>query len=230
MNHFWRWVKNETGADRCLYLDGTIAEETWFGDEVTPQAFKSELLSGDGDITVWINSPGGDVFAAARIYTMLKEYPKSVTVKIDGIAASAASVIAMAGDEVLMSPVSYMLIHNPATIAIGDGAEMLRAKEMLDEIKEGIINAYEFKTKMSRNQISQLMDAESCFNAKKAVELGFADGILYTENNNTNHSEPVIFYRAAVTNSIINRLNQNNNQKMSDVLINSLLKRLESLR
>ncbi len=107
---------------------------------------------------------------------------------------------------------------------------MLRAKEMLDEIKEGIINAYEFKTKMSRNQISQLMDAESCFNAKKAVELGFADGILYTDSQSTNNSEPVIFYRAAVTNSIINRLNQKNNQKLSGVLIDSLLKRLESLR
>ena len=129
-----------------------------------------------------------------------------------------------------MSPVSYMLIHNPATIAIGEVAEMLRAKEMLDEIKEGIINAYEFKTKMSRNQISQLMDAESCFNAKKAVELGFADGILYTENNNTNNSKPVMFYRAAGTNSMINYLNQRDNQKMNGVLINSLFKRLESLR
>jgi len=207
MNHFWRWVKNESGDDRCLYLNGAIADEAWgFGDDVTPQAFKSELLSGAGDITVWINSPGGDVFAAAQIYTMLKEYPGKVTVKIDGMAASAASVIAMAGDEILMSPVSYMLIHNPATIAIGDGAEMLRTKAMLDEIKEGIVNAYESKTKMPRAQISQLMDAESCFNAKKAVELGFADGILYSETQPTNNSEPVIFYRVAVSNSIISRL------------------------
>ncbi len=82
MNHFWRWVKNDVGGSRTLYLNGAIADETWFGDEVTPQAFKNELLSGDGDITVWINSPGGDVFAAARIYTMLKEYPKLVTVKL----------------------------------------------------------------------------------------------------------------------------------------------------
>ena len=208
MNHFWRWVKNETGGDRNLYLNGAIADETWLGDEIVPQAFKSELLSGTGDVTVWINSPGGDVFAAAQIYTMLKEYPSRVTVKIDGMAASAASVVAMAGDEVLMSPVSYMLIHNPATIAIGDGAEMLRTKAMLDEIKEGIINAYESKSKMTRAQISQLMDAESCFNAKKAVELGFADGVLYSENQPTNNSEPVIYYRAAVTNSIINRLQQ----------------------
>ena len=222
MNHFWRWVKNEVGCDRSLYLNGAIADETWFGDEISPKTFKTELLSGAGDVTVWINSPGGDVFAAAQIYTMLKEYPGRVTVKIDGMAASAASVVAMAGDEVLMSPVSYMLIHNPATIAIGDGAEMLRTKAMLDEIKEGIINAYESKTKIPRAQISQLMDAESCFNAKKAVELGFADGVLYSESQPNNNSEPVIFYRAAVTNSIINRLLQ----KSKGVPVSSLEKRL----
>jgi len=206
MNHFWRWVKNEVGGERSLYLNGAIAEETWFGDEITPQQFRAELTSGAGDITVWINSPGGDVFAAAQIYTMLKEYPGRVTVKIDGMAASAASVIAMAGDEVLMSPVSYMLIHNPATIAIGDGAEMLRTKAMLDEIKEGIINAYESKTKLPRVQISQLMDAESCFNAKKAVELGFADRVLYEEAQSVADAAPVIFYRAAITNSMVSRL------------------------
>jgi len=227
MNHFWRWVKNESGDDRCLYLNGAIADEAWgFGDEVTPQAFKAELLSGAGNITVWINSPGGDVFAAAQIYTMLKEYPGKVTVKIDGMAASAASVIAMAGDDVLMSPVSYMLIHNPATIAIGDGAEMLRTKAMLDEIKEGIVNAYEAKTKMLRIQISQLMDAESCFNAKKAVELGFADGVLYSDNQPTNNSEPVIFYRATVTNSIISRLQQ----KKYGVAVENLVQRLYDIK
>ena len=225
MNHFWRWIKNESGGERSLCLNGAIAEETWFGDETTPQTFKAELLSGTGDVTVWINSPGGDVFAAAQIYTMLKEYHGRVTVKIDGMAASAASVIAMAGDEVLMSPVSYMLIHNPATIAIGDSEEMLRAKEQLDEIKEGIINAYEAKTGLPRVKISQLMDAESCFNAKKAVELGFADGILYSEAMVTDNSEPVIFYRAAVTNSIFNRLQLKNR----GVSIGSLLKRLESI-
>jgi len=208
MNHFWRWVKNEVGGERSLYLSGAIAEETWFGDEITPQQFRAELTSGAGDITVWINSPGGDVFAAAQIYTMLKEYLGRVTVKIDGMAASAASVIAMAGDDVLMSPVSYMLIHNPATIAIGDGAEILRTKAMLDEIKEGIINAYESKTKLPRAQISQLMDAESCFNAKKAVELGFADGVLYDDKQSANGDTPVMFYRAMVTNSMVSRLQQ----------------------
>lgn len=131
------------------------------GDDVTPQIFKNELLSGSGDITVWVNSPGGDCVAAAQIYNMLINYKGNVTVKIDGIAASAASVIAMAGTKVLMSPVSMLMIHNPATIAWGDSAEMQKAISMLDEVKESIINAYEIKTGMSRAKLSHLMDAES---------------------------------------------------------------------
>jgi len=226
MSNFWRWVKNDVGGERSLYLNGAIADDECLWEGTTPAMFKSELLSGTGDVTIWISSPGGDVFAAAEIYTMLKEYPGKVTVKIDGYAASAASVIAMAGDEVLMSPVSYMLIHNPATIAIGDSEEMLKTKDMLDEIKEGIINAYEAKTGLPRVKISQLMDAESCFNAKKAVELGFADGILYSEPLITNNTEPVIFYRTAVTNSIISRLQQ----KQNSVTIESLMKRLICIR
>jgi ATP-dependent Clp protease protease subunit len=206
VRRFWNYITD--GNERILRLEGAIAEESWFGDEVTPRAFKSELMDVSGDITVWINSPGGDVFAASQIYTALKEYPGTVTVKIDGLAASAASVIAMAGSRVLMSPVSYMVIHNPATIAIGDSAEMHRAKQMLDEIKEGIINAYEQKTHQSRQKISHWMDMESCFNAKKAVELGFADDVLYKDNLSQTEdlSESVLFSRANVTNSLSQKL------------------------
>jgi ATP-dependent Clp protease protease subunit len=142
---------------------------------------------------------------------MLREYTGRVTVKIDGIAASAASVIAMAGDEVMMSPVSYMIIHNPATVAIGDSAEMLRAKATLDEIKEGIINAYESKTRLPRDKISCLMDDESCFNAKKAVEMGFADGILYADNNAPDTSQAVLFSRLSVTNSLLQKIPKRQN-------------------
>ena len=145
---------------------------------MTPQIFKDELNAGDGDIVVWINSPGGDCVAAAQIYNMLMDYKGNVTVKIDGIAASAASVIAMAGTKVLVSPVSMMMIHNPATIAMGDKAEMEKAIAMLTEVKDSIINAYEIKTGLSRAKISHLMDAETWMDAHKAVELGFADDIL----------------------------------------------------
>jgi len=160
---------------RAIRIDGDI-------DDIALSTLRAELAAGADDITVWINSAGGDVFAAARMYTLLREYPGKVTVQIDGFAASAASVIAMAGDKVLMSPVSYMVIHNPSTIAIGDSTEMQRTGAMLDEIKEGIINAYAMKTKLSRAELSRLMDAEECFNAKRAVQFGFADGILYAEN------------------------------------------------
>ena len=109
--------------------------------------------------------------AAAQIYNMLMDYPGNVTVKIDGIAASAASVIAMAGTRVLVSPVSMMMIHNPATVAFGDTAEMEKAISMLSEVKESIINAYEIKTGLSRARLSHLMDAETWMDAHSAVEL-----------------------------------------------------------
>lgn len=179
---FWKW-RNQAEAgtapeERTLFLNGTIAEESWFDDDVTPQLFKDELNAGSGNITVWINSPGGDCVAAAQIYNMLSNYKGKVTVKIDGIAASAASVIAMAGDTVLVSPVSMLMIHNPATIAWGDHAEMQKAIDMLSEVKESIINAYVLKTGLSRPKLSHLMDAETWMDANKAVELGFADGIM----------------------------------------------------
>ncbi len=179
---FWKW-RNQAGtetapAERTLFLNGTIAEDSWFDDDVTPQLFKDELNSGTGDITVWINSPGGDCVAAAQIYNMLTAYNGKVTVEIDGIAASAASVIAMAGDTVLVSPVSMLMIHNPATIAWGDHSEMQKAIDMLSEVKESIINAYVLKTGLSRARLSHLMDAETWMDANKAVELGFADDIM----------------------------------------------------
>ena len=215
---FWNWIKNqdESGSEmRTLFLNGEISDETWYGDEVTPKLFKDELDAGKGPISVWINSPGGDVFAAAQLYNMLMDYPYDVTVKIDGLAASAASVIAMAGTTVEMSPVAMMMIHNPATVAIGDSEEMKKAIKMLDEVKESIMNAYEIKSGQSRDKISKLMDAESWFNAKKAVELGFADKILFADGQEDNDvgvaigdemTAPVMFSRQAVTNSMLSKL------------------------
>jgi ATP-dependent Clp protease, proteolytic subunit ClpP len=206
-------------------LHGTIAEESWFDDDVTPQIFKDELNAGSGDITVWINSPGGDCVAAAQIYNMLTQYKGNVTVKIDGIAASAASVIAMAGNMVLMSPVSMMMIHNPATVAVGDHAEMQKAIDMLAEVKESIINAYVIKTGLSRSKLSHLMDAETWMDANKAVELGFADDIVTraetkpntdseeededdesTEEKEKKPTDSMLFSRKAINNALMNKL------------------------
>lgn len=240
---FWKWtnrtvprasnqdvpgqIPGEEVVERVLTLNGTIAEDSWFDDDVTPQMFKDELNAGSGDITVWINSPGGDCVAAAQIYNMLSEYPGKVTVKVDGLAASAASVVAMAGNVVMMSPVSMMMIHNPATIAWGDHAEMQKAIELLDAVKESIINAYVMKTGLSRARLSHLMDAETWMDANKAVELGFADGILYADDGSDEPmagsggaddraggkgvradagTEAVMFSRRAVNNALVNKL------------------------
>ena len=212
MKKFWKW-KNQTAAEtapaeRTLFLNGTIAEESWFDDDVTPQLFKEELMSGSGPITVWINSPGGDCVAAAQIYNMLMDYPHDVTVKIDGIAASAASVIAMAGTKVLMSPVSTMMIHNPATIAWGDAGDMEKAIAMLDAVKDAIINAYEIKSGLSRAKLSHLMDSETWMDANKAVELGFADGILsrVQAEDEAPPAGSMLYSPAAVVNSLMGKI------------------------
>lgn len=169
-----------------LELNGTIAEESWFDDDVTPQMFKDELFSGNGPVTVWLNSPGGDC-----------------------IAASAGSVIAMAGTKVLMSPTALVMIHNPATTAFGDHKDMSKAIDMLDEVKESIINAYEIRTGLSHTQLSHMMDEETWMNAKKAIELGFADGLL-EDNKNTEDDEGYMFSASAVERTLINKITKKN--------------------
>ncbi len=220
---FWNWVRNEDGT-RILTIDGVIAEESWFDDDVTPKQFKEQLNAGQGDIVIYVNSPGGDCVAASQIYTMLMEYKGRVTVKIDGIAASAASVIAMAGTEVLMAPTSLLMIHNPLTVAIGDTEEMQKAIAMLDEVKESIITAYELKTGMSRAKLAHLMDAETWMNAQKAIELGFADGIL-TREAGVPDGIPINSYqfsRRVVTNSLLSKLPKTEHKHPSELLYQRL--------
>lgn len=248
MKKFWKWknhkvlnqeIQTET-VERTLFLNGTIAEDSWFDDDVTPQMFKEELMDGNGNITVWINSPGGDCVAAAQIYNMLREYDGRVTVKIDGIAASAASVIAMAGDTVLMSPVSMMMIHNPMTIAFGDSGEMQRAIDMLSSVKDSIINAYELKTGMSRTKLAHLMDAETWMDANKAIELGFADEIIQ-RNGAMNEVEvpqvSMLYSKTAVVNSLMDKIaekckiqQKNETENSNKVKADSLMSRLNLLK
>ena len=180
MKKFWNWIHDDSGG-RVLRLEGPIDSESFWGDEVTPKAFRDDLYAEEGDITLWVNSPGGNVFAAAEIYTMLRDYPGSVTVRIASIAASAASVVAMAGNLVQISPTGMLMVHDPSTIAMGNARDMEKAITTLNEVKESIINAYAFKTGLSRNRISKLMSDETWLNAKKAVELGFADEILFED-------------------------------------------------
>ena len=206
---FWNWRNQADDADpkepRILELYGTIASESWFDDDVTPQMFKDELFAGDGDVIIYLNSPCGNCTAASQIYTMLMDYKGNVTVKIDGIAASAASVIAMAGTEVLMAPTSLMMIHNPMTAAFGSREEMEKAIEMLEEVKESIINAYEIKTNLSRARISHLMDSETWMNARRAIELGFADAMM-TEEKITAEMPAFEFSDRAVETALVNKI------------------------
>ena len=232
MQKFWNWTsgqETETG-NRELHLEGVIAESTWLDDDVTPALFKEELNEGTGPITIWINSVGGDCIAAAQIYNMLAEYPGEVTVKIDGIAASAASVIAMAGDTVLMSPVSTMMIHNPATLAIGDHTDMEKAIEMLGAVKDSIINAYQRKTGLPRSEISRMMDSETWMDATKAVELGFADGVIppasgfQSTNDDAGEKPGMLFSQRRVDRELVNRL------QASGIPVQPLYERLNRLK
>jgi len=209
---FWNFVRNAEQPEEIeLRIEGEIVSDDdawiyeWFGIPAsTPNAFRQALSEHKGkNITVWIDSWGGDVFAAAGIYNALKEHKGKVTVKVDGKAVSAASVIAMSGDEVLMSPVSIMMIHNPWTGARGEAKDMRHMADVLDEVKETLINAYQAKTGLSRNKISRLMDEETWMSARKAMADGFADGMLYTA---VSEEEPVqnafSFSRLAIQNSV----------------------------
>lgn len=239
MKKFWNWkrVKNqEEQEEHILFLSGAIAEESWYDDEVTPQLFKEELQDHLGDITVWINSPGGDCIAAAQIYNMLMEHKGAVTIKIDGIAASAASVIAMAGTKVLVSPVSMMMIHNPATVAWGSSADMKKAIAMLEEVKESIINAYEIKTGLSRTKLSHLMDQETWMDAHSAVEMGFADTILDSRavENVIEPSRSMVYKKVEVTNSLMEKMSKKckirGQEETKERSIDSLQERLDMIK
>lgn len=221
MKRFWNWSGPQN--QRVLTINGTIAEDSWVDDEVTPQVFQDELSQGKGPINLWLNSPGGDCVAASRIYTMLMNYPDDMNVKIDGIAASAASVIAMAGTKVSMAPTAMIMIHNPLTIVGGQKEDLDQAAQMLAETKESIINAYELKTNLPREKISSMMDDETWMNVNKAIELGFADAMLGDNKNVTD------CYSYSDKQSDLVLLNKLKPKAKSTISVKSLQKRLSLL-
>lgn len=174
---FWKWSNSVSSNNQELILDGPIASDTWWGDEVTPDLFRKELKQHAGDLTVVINSPGGDVFAGLAIYNALVNHNGNVTVRVDGLAASIASVIAMAGDKIIMSPGSMIMIHRPSVYAAGTVDDMEKAKDVLMKIEEGITPIYAKRTGLSDEKIAELLEAETWMLADKAVELGFADEV-----------------------------------------------------
>lgn len=184
-NWEFRNYKGQDGSDkRELYITGEIAEYSWWGDETTPDEFEKELYGGKGDVDMWISSPGGDVFAAAKIYNSITQYKGGqITAYVYGLCASAATVITMAASKILMSPAALMLIHNPYTIAWGESEDMKKTAEQLDAVKETIINAYVQKTGMDRSELSEYMNQEKAFDANEAMALGFVDGLIESEQD-----------------------------------------------
>ncbi len=181
MEKRWIWTKNQYTDEPELLLEGTIASETWFGDEVTPQEFRTDLRKqGRGDdITVKINSPGGDPFAACAIYEALKEYQGKVTVKVVGLAASAASIVAMAGDKILMAPGATMMIHKAWVYASGNEDELAEIIEELKVIDTGMVRIYAQRTGRSEAAIREMIaGGDHWMDAGEAVAMGFADEII----------------------------------------------------
>ena len=183
MRKFYNLIPGQDGQESRLYIDGEITAGTsgydfWTDARQTGFQDFERQLAQCGPVTIYINSPGGDVFAGGAMYGILKEHPHKVTVKILGIAASAASVVAMAGDEVLISPVGYMMIHDPWSFIAGNAREMEAEARKLREIGEGIVNAYALKTGKSIDEIKNLLEAETYMNAQSAIEQGFCDGLF----------------------------------------------------
>ncbi len=207
---FWSFIQNADNQDEVeLRIEGEIVSDDdawiyeWFGIASTsPNAFRAELAQHTGkNITVWIDSWGGDTTAAAGIYNALKEHKGKVTVKIDGKAVSAASVIAMAGEEVKISPVGIMMIHNPWSGIRGEAKDMRHMADVLDEVKDSIINAYQMKTKMSRKKLAEMMDNETWMSPKTAMSEGFVDEILYTGTDGSQAQNSFILSHLAIQNS-----------------------------
>jgi len=208
---FWSFkniAATETAPESIeLRIEGDIVsdDDVWMYEAMgikssSPNVFKSELAQyPDKDITVWIDSYGGDVFAAAGIYNALMEHKGNVTVKIDGKAMSAASIIAMAGGTIQMSPLATMMIHDPLTYAEGYASDLRKTADVLDTVKESIMNAYQLKTGKTRAKISQMMDDETYMDARTAIKNGFADSMLY-ENKDIPEVENFAFNRMAIVN------------------------------
>lgn len=172
-----------------IHVKGAIVSDDvqriydWVGIEATSPSKINQALatSNKKDIEVIINSPGGNVFAGSEIYTALKEHVGNVTVKIVGVAASAASVIAMAADKILMSPTANMMIHNVSTTVSGDYRQMQHAAAVLESTNQSIMNAYKTRTNKTDAELKEMMDAETWFNAQSAVENGFADEVMFEQ-------------------------------------------------
>jgi ATP-dependent Clp protease protease subunit len=173
---FWKWSNAVESNDSELVIEGDISsQESWWFDTATPEELRNELKKHTGDLTVSLNSGGGDVFAGVAMYNALRNYDGKVTVRVDGLAASIASVIAMAGDKVVMSPGSMMMVHKPWTMVAGDANELEKVREVLNGIEDSLIPIYATRTGKTEEEVRELLEAETWMTGDEAVEMGFAD-------------------------------------------------------
>lgn len=182
---FWNFISNQEENTAELVLYGEISDYSWYGDEITPKEFSKELkeLGAVDEIVVRINSGGGDVFAAVAIYTCLKEHKAKIAVKIDGWCASAATIIAMAGDTIEISVGGIFMIHDPMAGVLGyyNASELKKIADELETIKQSIVNCYMTVTDKSENEIKNLMADETWFTGEEAVQAGFCTAVLFTD-------------------------------------------------
>lgn len=178
MKKFWA-IKQLSKEKGELYLYSEIASSSWYGDEVTPKQFKDDLAAlGDiSELDVFINSPGGDVFAGITIYHILKRHPANKTVHVDGIAASAASVVAMAGDHIVMPKAATMMIHNAWAMAVGNKADMRAMADTLERLDGQLADIYAARTGKDREQVAAWMDEERWMSGDEALADGFCDEV-----------------------------------------------------
>ena len=217
-NIFWQ-IKNEAEEEEAeLVLYGEIANSSWYEDDVTPKQFAEDLKSlGGKDLKLRINSPGGDVFAAQAIYNQLKSYTGNITACIDGMAASAATIITCAADKVVMPSNGIFMIHNPMCIVMGymDVPKLKKMTDRLTVVKQTIVNVYMKKCKnVSESKLNKLMDAETWMNADEALDYGFVDEVDADEQVNNFLQGGV----AVVNNVSIDMTRFKQPEKLKDIL------------
>ena len=176
---FWNVMKNDEEKSAELILYGSIGSDEYW-DDISDKAFKQDIenLGDVENITLHINSPGGSVFSAVAIANTLKNHKAKITANIDGLAASAATIITSACDTVRMPKNALFMVHNPITFAYGNNQDMQKKLEMLNKVKNSIIETYLNKAKTDKETLSELMDNETWMSAEEAKEYGFVDEIL----------------------------------------------------
>lgn len=203
---FWRFRNVNEGAEPEMELYGFISEYSWFEDEITPKMFKDDLyrVGQGGPITIRIDSPGGDVFAASVIRSTIVDYPGHVTTRIDGLCASAATFVALAGNKVMMQDTAFFMIHDPGALVWGTIEDLKAMLDILKTIKNGIIDAYTAKTKLDQEKLAKMMTDETWLSAKEAKAIGFVDEVIGGANDLMFSN---LAGRAAITNALCNYRN-----------------------